>query len=470
MSIEQMTTLKHIHFIGIGGVGMGAIAEVMLRQGFDVSGSDPSSNAMTERLNGLNARIFKEHSAENIKGADLVVVSSAIAQDNPEVLAARQHNVPVVQRAEMLAELMRSYKNSIAVAGTHGKTTTTSLVSSLMTEAGLDPTYVIGGLLKSAGTNSYLGHSSVFVAEADESDASFLHLHPKIAIVTNIDADHLSAYGGDFNRLCDSFISFLNNLPEDGLAILCVDDPVVERIIPRINRPIITYGFNPRADVCILEFKAVATQTQFKFSQLSNGHELAINLNLMGRHNALNAAAAYIVANRMGASDESIQRAFQEFAGVGRRLQQFGELTISDGQAILIDDYGHHPNEIAATWSGIRQAWPERRLVVLYQPHRYSRTQELFQDFVNILAEADQLLLLPIYSAGEQAIPGVDSETMIKAISERARYTPIYVENLEAVDEILKLVLRDGDVLLTQGAGSVGSVGPRLFKNGMHIR
>lgn len=471
MSIEQMTAVKRIHLIGIGGVGMGAIAEVLLGQGHEVSGSDPSCNAMTERLKGLRATISQQHSAQNIENVDVVVISSAITNDNPEVVAAREKNIPVIQRAEMLAELMRAFKQSVAVAGTHGKTTTTSLVSSLLIEASLDPTYVIGGLLKSAGSNAHLGRSDLFVAEADESDASFLFLRPKMAIVTNIDADHLTTYGGDFNRLCDSFVEFLHNLPEDGLAVLCVDDPVVERIIPRIKRPVITYGFNPRADVCITEFQAIGTQTQFKFSQLSNGHELAVTLNLMGRHNALNAAAAYIIASRSGASDTAIIKAFASFAGVGRRLQQYGELTLVDGgKALVIDDYGHHPSEIAATWSGIRQAWPEKRLVVLYQPHRYSRTQELFEDFIDNLAQADQLLLLPIYAAGEKPIEGIDSTTLLSEIRRKSRAQPIYVGSLEAVEEVLKIVLRDGDILLTQGAGSVGTVAPRLAKDGMQLK
>lgn len=461
VGIQQMESVKRIHFVGIGGSGMGGIAEILLHQGYEVSGSDPAQNAMVERLVGLKAKISKDHAAENVQGADLVVISSAITKDNPEVAAARALNIPVLQRAQMLAELMRS-KQSIAVAGTHGKTTTTSLVSSLLSEAGLDPTYVIGGLLKSSGSNAHLGKSPFFVAEADESDASFLHLHPQIAIVTNIDADHLSTYGGDFNRLCDTFLQFIHQLPEDGLAIMCVDDPVIERLIPKIQRPILTYGFNPRADLCILNFRGEGTKSHFRFSQLSNGKEMDITLNLLGKHNALNAAAAYLAASRMGVSEAAIQTAFNNFQGVGRRMQIWGDLKIADGSVLLIDDYGHHPREMSATWNGIREAWPERRLVVVFQPHRYSRTQELFDDFIKVLSEVDQLLLLPIYPASEQPIPGIDSPSLLNAVRGHVKATPVLVPRLDALDATLEMVLRDGDILLVQGAGSVGTVAAKL--------
>lgn len=464
-----MERMKRIHFIGIGGAGMGGIAEVLLHQGYEVTGSDPSNNAMTQRLQGLCAKISQQHQAENILGADVVVVSSAITQDNPEVVAARQANIPVIQRAEMLAELMRSKSQGIAVAGTHGKTTTTSLVTSLLIEGGLDPTYVIGGLLKSSGTHAHLGQTPFFIAEADESDASFLHLHPRLAIVTNIDADHLSTYGGDFTRLCATFVEFLHRLPPDGLAVVCIDDPVVARMLPCIERPVCTYGFDPRADIHISAFRAQGPQSQFTLTRRADGKAVTVTLNLMGKHNALNAAAAYAIANTLGVADDAVQRAFSRFAGVGRRLQMYGELTIPGGSVLLIDDYGHHPSEITVTWAGIRQAWPGRRLVVVYQPHRYSRTQELFGQFVTILATADQLLLLPVYSAGEQPIAGADSSALCDAIRQCTATPPLLVTRLDGLMALLRGIVRPGDIVLTQGAGSIGAIAPQLAAEGLQL-
>ncbi len=463
MTVSLLEEVKRIHFIGIGGAGMGGIAEVLLHLGYAVSGSDPGKNAMIQRLLGLHATIFPEHKAENIAGIELIVVSSAIAQDNPEIIAAQRANIPIIARAEMLAELMRT-KYGIAIAGTHGKTTTTSLCASILAEGGLDPTFVIGGLLKSAGANAHLGYSEYFVAEADESDASFLFLHPKIAIVTNIDADHLGTYGGDFNRLCDTFIKFLQQLPENGLAVMCHDDPVIRELLPRISRPVVTYGFDEQADLRIIDFNPQGFETHFKIHDARNNQEIAITLNLPGAHNVLNAAAAIAVALKLGMPAIAIQRALQKFSGVGRRMQIYGELPVGAGHVLVIDDYGHHPREIKATWSAIRQAWPERRLVVVYQPHRYSRTRDLFTDFVNVLAQdADQLILLDVYPAGEKPIMGADGAALFSAIKTRSHAEPIFVPHMEALTEVLRQELRAGDVLLTQGAGNVGTIAPKLM-------
>ncbi len=466
MKTPHLSQVKRIHFIGIGGAGMGGIAEVLLHQGYEVTGSDISQNAMVQRLKNLNAKIFPEHKAENISGADVVVTSTAITQDNPEVVAAHQARIPVIPRAQMLADLMRS-KQGIAIAGTHGKTTTTSLVTALLTEAGLDPTFVIGGLLKSAGAHARLGKSAFFVAEADESDASFLYLYPQIAIVTNIDADHLGTYGGDFNRLCDTFIEFLHRLPFNGLAIICADDPIIRELIPRIARPIITYGFSEEADIRITEFQPVGFHSRFKLSG-SNLPELEIILNLPGTHNVLNAAAACIVALQVGVAHSAIQQATQQFSGVGRRLQVHTELQVPGGEVLLVDDYGHHPREISVTWAAIRQAWPERRLVVVFQPHRYTRTQDLFAEFVEVLSQGvDQLILLDTYSAGESPIPGADGQTLFEAVQKRSQTNPLFVPKLEALTEILNRVLRPGDVLLTQGAGNIGAISSQLAAQGL---
>ncbi|HVV69512.1 MAG TPA: UDP-N-acetylmuramate--L-alanine ligase [Gammaproteobacteria bacterium] len=463
MTTSLLENVRHIHFVGIGGAGMGGIAEVLLHQGYIISGSDMGKNAMVQRLSGLGAKIFPEHKAQNILGAEIVVVSTAIAEDNPEVIAARLANIPVIARAQMLAELMHS-KYGIAIAGTHGKTTTTSLVASILTEGGLDPTFVIGGLLKSAGANAHLGTSEYFVAEADESDASFLFLHPKITIVTNVDADHLGTYGGDFECLCDTFIRFLHQLPEDGLAIVCIDDPVIRELLPRITRPVVTYGFDSAAEIRITDFDPQGFQTHFKVRDTHHGEEVVVSLNLPGAHNVLNATAAIAVAFRLGISGEAVARALQKFAGVGRRMQIYGELPVGKGGVLVIDDYGHHPREIAATWAAIRQAWPERRLVVVYQPHRYTRTRDLFTDFVSVLTkEVDKLILLDVYSAGETPISGADGAALFLAIQSHTEGEPVFVPHMDDLPEVLARELRAGDVLLTQGAGSVGGVAPKLM-------
>ncbi|MFT3742393.1 MAG: UDP-N-acetylmuramate--L-alanine ligase [Gammaproteobacteria bacterium] len=469
VNVTELGSIRHIHFVGIGGAGMSGIAEVLLRQNYQVTGSDIAQNAVVQHLMGLGATISLEHQAENIVGADVIVTSSIISPDNPEVVAARAAQIPVIHRAQMLAMLMQN-KNGIAIAGTHGKTTTTSLAASMLAEGGMDPTFVIGGILKSAGANAHLGQSDYFVAEADESDASFLYLHPKIIIVTNIDADHLGTYGGDFNKLCDAFVDFIQQLPTDGLAVLCLDDPIVRQMIPRITRPIVTYGFDTAADLRIINFRPDGFQTHFTVHQTINGQELNLTLNLPGTHNVLNATAACAVAMHINVPHVSIQQALQKFAGVARRMQIYGEFETTKGKILLIDDYGHHPREIKATWSAIRQAWPDRRLVVIYQPHRYTRTQDLFEEFVAVLSEeADQLILLDVYAAGEQPIIGADGLSLFQAVEQRAKpQHAVFVPQLSLLPKVLQEVLDEGDIVLTQGAGNVGTVAPRLATNGFH--
>lgn len=462
MTTPYVRHIKRVHFVGIGGAGMGGIAEVLVRQGYEVSGSDLSQNAMVKHLKDLGAVIHAEHRAENVAAVDVVVISTAIQADNPEVVAAKAARIPIVPRAQMLADLMRM-KYGIAVAGTHGKTTTTSLLASILTEADLDPTFVIGGLLKSAGTHAYLGKSPFFIAEADESDASFLYLHPEMAIVTNIDADHMGTYENNFDRLRDTFVEFLHHLPFNGLAVVCLDDPVIEALIPKIARPILTYGFHANADVRIVDFKANGFQSQFTLQFSKDAKSLDITLNLPGLHNALNTAAVCGVANSLGVPDGAIQSALEKFAGVGRRMQVYGDFDTAKGRILLVDDYGHHPREITATWAAVRQAWPGRRLVVAYQPHRFTRTRDLFNDFVEVLSQQpDQLLLLDIYSAGETPIPGANGESLFHAISANSNNSPIFVPTVDNLLATLDEVLKDGDILLTQGAGSIGTIAPKL--------
>ncbi len=456
-----MRRIDHVHFVGIGGVGMGGIAEVMVNLGYSVSGSDTSRNALVLRLESIGARVFTGHAADNVSGVDVVVVSSAISEDNPEVLAARQGRIPVIRRAEMLGELMR-FKQGIAIAGTHGKTTTTSLVASLLTEGGMDPTYVIGGKLNSSSTNAYLGQSEWLVAEADESDASFLSLQPVIAIVTNIDADHLSSYENDFERLKNAFLEFIQHLPFYGLAVVCIDDDTVKEIIERIARPVMTYGFDADADVAGLNFRQDKMKSCFDV-RLPDGSEMRqITLNLPGIHNAQNALAAVAVGWELGLRATTIRRAFQHFQGIGRRAQSLGVLNLSDGRAELYDDYGHHPREVAATLKAIASGSPDNRLVVVFQPHRYTRTRDLFDDFTDVLAEADVLVLCEVYPAGEQPIAGADGRALARAIRQRGVIDPIFVPEVDAVAKTLRGVLVDGDVVLTLGAGSIGAVAAAL--------
>ena len=449
--------VKQIHFVGIGGVGMSGIAEVLLNLGYAVSGSDLADNAVTQRLAKLGARIHRGHAAENIASADAVVTSTAVQETNPEVIAAREKKVPIVPRALMLAELMR-LKQGIAIAGTHGKTTTTSLVASILGEAGMDPTYVIGGKLTAAGTNARLGQGDFLVAEADESDASFLYLTPVIAIVTNIDADHMDTYGHDFERLKTAFVDFCQRLPFYGMAVLCIDDPHVEAILPRITKPITTYGFSEAAQVRALNPRFVAGQMHFTVLREGSA-ELDVVLNHPGMHNVLNALSAIAVATEVGADDAAIVRALAEFHGVGRRFQIYGEQPAKDGGTYcLVDDYGHHPVEMAATIAAARGAFPGRRLVLAFQPHRYTRTRDCFEDFVKVLSEVDALLLTEVYPAGETPIVAADGRALARAVRVAGKVEPVFVEQVADVAATLHELVRDGDVVLVMGAGSIGQV------------
>ncbi len=459
-TVPEMRRIRRIHFIGIGGAGMGGIAEVLLNQGYAISGSDIADNAVGQRLKSLGAKVLIGHRAEHIQNVDVVVVSTAIKADNPELVAARDARIPVVPRAEMLAELMR-FRHGIAVAGTHGKTTTTSLTASILAEGGLDPTFVIGGLLNSAGTNARLGSSRILVAEADESDASFLHLQPMISIVTNIDADHMDTYDGDFEKLKNTFVDFLHNLPFYGAAIMCTDDANVRAILPRVTRPVITYGFDEDADIRAIDVTQSGGLAKFRVVR-KNKTELNVTLNLPGRHNVLNALAAIAVAGEEGVSDQAIQTALLNFKGVGRRFQSHGEHDTDNGRVWLVDDYGHHPREVSAVIKAVRANWPEKRLVMVYQPHRYTRTRDCYEDFANVLSEADALLLMEVYSAGEAPIAGADSRSLCRSIRARGRVDPFYVESKNELPGLLKNVLKDGDLLLLQGAGDIGGIAKQL--------
>ena len=457
---ERMRRIHLIHLVGIGGVGMGGIAEVLLNLGYAVQGSDLKANAVTQRLARLGAQIFLGHSAAHLGKADVVVVSSAVDKSNPEVAAAMASRIPVVPRAEMLGELMR-FRYSIAVAGTHGKTTTTSLVASALAEGGLDPTFVIGGRLKSADSNARLGAGRYLVAEADESDASFMHLQPMIAIVTNIDNDHLGTHDGDFARLKQSFVDFLHNLPFYGLAVLCADDAHVQSILQSVARPFVTYGFASAADVRAVEVRRAGLQSHF--SALREGHApLELTLNLPGRHNVLNSLAAVAVATELGVPDVAVQRALASFQGIDRRLQQLGEINWPGGRAAIVDDYAHHPTEVEATLEAVRQAWPGRRLVLAFQPHRFTRTHDLLDDFGRVLGECDVLLVTEVYAAGETSIAGADGRAICRAVRTRGLIEPVFVERVDDLAEALKGVLRDGDVVVTMGAGNIGAIALEL--------
>jgi len=458
---KAMGRIRHIYMVGIGGSGMGGIAEVLHNLGYTVSGSDLKQNAVTRHLADQGVTIHIGHAESNIEGCDVVVISSAVKESNPEVQAARAHRIPVVPRAEMLAELMR-FRHGIAVAGTHGKTTTTSLIASLMAEGELDPTFVIGGRLNSAGTNARLGAGHYLVAEADESDASFLHLQPMTAVVTNIDADHMATYDGDFSRLRQTFIEFLHNLPFYGLAVMCLDDDEVRNLLPSVTRRVVTYGFSAEADLRAHDVQQDGLRTRFRISRSDAPDWLEITLNMPGRHNVLNALAAIAVAHDLGVSDKAIISALDKFEGIGRRFQIGGEVTTKAGKVLLVDDYGHHPRELAATLQAARAAWPERRLVVLFQPHRYSRTRDLFEDFTEVLSEVDALVVLEVYAAGEEPVPGADSRTLCRAIRARGKVDPVFVGDSSDLTETLEGVLQDGDVLLTMGAGDIGSIAQRL--------
>jgi len=458
--VPEMRRVERIHFVGIGGAGMSGIAEVLVNEGYRISGSDLAPNAVTESLTRKGAEIFFGHAAENVSGASVVVVSTAIAQDNPELVAARELRIPVVRRAEMLAELMR-YRHGIAIAGTHGKTTTTALMTQIYFEAGLDPTFVNGGLVKSAGTNARLGCSRYLIAEADESDASFLHLQPMVSVVTNIEADHMDTYGGDFEVLKQTFIDFLHNLPFYGLAVMCVDDPVVRDLLPRIGRQIITYGFSDDADVHIVEYRQYAHQGHFTILRAGKP-DLNVKLNIPGKHNALNATAAVAVATEEGVDDDAIIRALLEFEGTGRRFDHLGEFETGNGSVMLVDDYGHHPSEVDVTIQAARAGWEKKRLVMIFQPHRYSRTRDLYEDFAHVLEQVDVLLMLDVYSAGEVAIPGADGRSLCRTIRGRGKIDPIFVPTHEDLPSVLANILQNDDLLLTQGAGDVGKIARQL--------
>jgi len=462
-AVEAMRSrISHLYFVGIGGTGMNGIAEVMANLGYRVSGSDMKESAAVTRLRALGVTVFIGHEAEQIKGCDVVVVSSAIDERNPEVRAAREQRIPVVPRAEMLAELMR-FRYGIAVAGTHGKTTTTSLVASVLAEGGLDPTFVIGGRLNSAGANARLGESDYLVAEADESDASFLYLQPMIAVVTNIDADHMRTYEGDFERLRQTFIEFLHHLPFYGLAVMCLDDPEVRGLLPKVTRRILTYGTSEEADIRAVDIRQQGARTTFR-ALGPDGAEAEVELNLPGRHNVLNALAAIAVGRVLRVGTESTQRALGEFQGIGRRFQAVS-VPLDGGEVMVVDDYGHHPREIAATLEAARSGWPGARVVLVFQPHRYSRTQELFDDFAAVLCQGDALVLTEVYAAGEHSIPGADGRALSRAVRLRGEVEPVFVEDVKTIAEILPRLVRAGDIVLVMGAGDIGAqVAPIIQK------
>jgi UDP-N-acetylmuramate--alanine ligase len=457
---DRMRRINTIHFVGIGGSGMSGIAEVLLNLGYKVQGSDARASTVTQRLAALGARISTGHTAANIAGADVVVASGAVPRDNPEIAAALAQRIPVVARAEMLAELMR-FRYSIAVAGTHGKTTTTSLIASILSEGGEDPTYVIGGRLKSAASNARLGAGRYLVAEADESDASFTHLQPLIAIVTNIDNDHLFAHGGDFGLLKQSFLDFLHNLPFYGLAVLCADDQHLGSIVQEVGRPIVSYGLSAGADVRAVRLSAAGLQTRFEVTRAQRP-PLAVTLNLPGIHNVRNALAAIAVATELGIDDQAVLRALGGFQGVDRRMQHIADVATGVGSVTIIDDYGHHPTEIAATLAAVRQGYPGRRVLLAFQPHRYTRTHDLIDDFGRALSQADLLCVTEVYAAGEAPIAGADGRAICRAVRGRGQLEPLFVEKVEELGTALKELIRGGDVIVAMGAGNISAVAHAL--------
>ena len=456
--------IKHIHFVGIGGVGMSGIAEILFNLGYTISGSDQSDSATLQRLAGLGIQTYIGHDATHIQGANAVVTSTAVHADNPEVLAARHSRIPVVPRALMLAELMR-LKRGIAIAGTHGKTTATSLVASVLAEAGLDPTFVIGGRLNSAGANARLGKGEYIVVEADESDASFLNLLPVMAVVTNIDADHMETYGHDFEKLKKAFVDFLHRMPFYGTAILCTDDPAVRAIVPQVTCPVTSYGFEEGAEVRAVDVRAVDGQMHFTV-QRRNGlvlPDLPVVLNLAGRHNVLNALSAIAVAIELNVDDAAVLRALAGFKGVGRRFQRYGDLPARDGgHFTLVDDYGHHPIEMAATLAAARGAFPGRRLLLAFQPHRYTRTRDCFDDFVKVISQVDAVLLTEVYAAGEAPIVAADGRSLARALRVAGKIEPVFVDQVAALPQAIADNARDGDVVLCMGAGSIGAVSAKV--------
>jgi UDP-N-acetylmuramate--alanine ligase len=450
--------VKHIHFVGIGGAGMNGIAEVLLNSGYQVSGSDLGENAATQRLKNLGATLYLGHAETNLTDADAVVVSTAVSANNPEVLAARARHIPVVPRAMMLAELMR-LRQGIAVAGTHGKTTTTSLTASILAKGGLDPTFVIGGKLNSSGTNAKLGTGDYIVAEADESDASFLYLQPILAIITNIDADHMETYGHDFSKLKQAFVDFVEHLPFYGMAMLCVDDANVREILPRISKPVCTYGLSEDAQIRAVDVRHEGGKMRYtvQLRGMGSDKDLHVTLNLPGIHNVLNSLAAIAVAVEVGVTDEAIVAALAEFEGVGRRFQRYGDIKLASGGSFtLIDDYGHHPVEMAATLAAVRGAFPGRRLLLAFQPHRYTRTRDVFDDFVKVLCGVDALALGEVYAAGEQPIVAADGRALMQALRVAGQTAAVFVEQIDDMPHAIMQMARDGDVVVTMGAGSIG--------------
>lgn len=460
--VPGMRRVNQIHFVGIGGAGMGGIAEVLLNEGYIVTGSDISESAVTNRLSALGAKIYFSHEAENVEEANVVVVSSAIKADNVEVVAARERRIPVIQRAQMLAELMR-FRHGIAIAGTHGKTTTTAMISMIYTQAGLDPTFVNGGLVKSAGTNAYLGCSRYFIAEADESDASFLHLQPMVSVVTNIEPDHMETYHGNFEEMKQTYVNFLHNLPFYGLAVMCADDPVLVELMPQVGRQVITYGFSEDADYRIENYEQTGFQGHYTVITPSN-KRIEVLLNVPGKHNALNATAALAVAKEEGIGTEAILAALADFQGAGRRFDQLGEFIRPNGKVMLVDDYGHHPTEVGVTIQAARQGWHNKRVVMIFQPHRYSRTRDLFDDFVQVLSQVDVLIMLDVYAAGEAPITGADSRALCRSIRNLGKIDPIFVADHAQLPEIMDQVIQDGDLILAQGAGNVSKLSRSLVE------
>jgi UDP-N-acetylmuramate--alanine ligase len=453
--------VKRVHFVGIGGAGMSGIAEVLATQGFRVSGSDLAESAVTRRLESLGVAIAIGHAAANTAGVDAVVVSAAVAADNPEVVAARERGIPIVPRALMLAELMR-LKQGIAVAGTHGKTTTTSLIASVLAEGGLDPTFVIGGRLLAAGANARLGTGDFLVAEADESDASFLYLTPVIAVVTNIDADHMETYGHDFGKLTRAFVDFVQRLPFYGVAVLCIDDPNVRAVLPEVAKPVITYGLADDAQLRAVDVANADGRMRF-VARAARAPDLPVELAAAGVHNVQNALAAIAIGREVGVADGAIAKALAEFKGVGRRFQRYGNVALGTGGTFtLIDDYGHHPVEMAATLAAARDSFPGRRVVLAFQPHRFTRTRDLFEDFVRVLSSADALVLADVYSAGESPLVAADGRALARAVRVAGRVEPVFVESIGEMPDAIRAIARDGDVVLTMGAGSIGQVAPQL--------
>jgi UDP-N-acetylmuramate--alanine ligase len=466
--LQPMRRIQRVHFVGIGGAGMSGIAEVLVNQGFTVSGSDLAENRSTRHLRQLGATIHQGHAAAQVQGADVLVVSSAVAAANPEVRAARELRIPVVPRAEMLAELMR-FRRGIAVAGTHGKTTTTSLTASLLAEAGEDPTFVIGGLLNAWGSNARLGEGQYLVAEADESDGSFLLLQPVVALVTNIDRDHLDAYEQSFDNLRKAFLEFLHHLPFYGAAVLCIDDPIVAEMIPLVTRAVVTYGLSEQADVRATDVRQEGRMTHFQAHLPGRPEPLAVSLNLPGVHNVRNALGAMAVAWELGLDLPAITPSLAAFQGVGRRFAEVGEFALAKGEVRVVEDYGHHPSELSATLAAARAGWPGRRLVVVFQPHRYSRTRDLFDEFSQVLATADAVVLTDVYAAGEEPIDGIDSGSLCQSIRARGRVNPVLVSNVYDIPRDLPAMLEDGDLVLLLGAGNIGQVAQSIRERGFAV-